>query len=146
MASPRSNQTAAPARQGCLITVFPVVFALGLGVLAVLFFGNIPYRDLMQASLPVPAASSSSHGAGKLASFYATPVLRWSQAVQGWAKTYDLDPNLIATVIQIESCGDSQVVSSAGAAGLFQVMPFHFSEDEIPTDPATNALRQHGWS
>ncbi len=48
---------------------------------------------------------------------------------------------LIATVMQIESCGAAQIASPAGALGLFQVMPFHFSGDEQPLDPEVNAAR-----
>jgi soluble lytic murein transglycosylase-like protein len=44
-------------------------------------------------------------------------------------------------VMQIESCGDPQARSSAGAMGLFQVMPFHFFVSDNPYDPDTNAKR-----
>ena len=43
--------------------------------------------------------------------------------------------------MQIESCGDPNAVSSAGAQGLFQVMPFHFDAGENMQDPHTNARR-----
>ena len=43
--------------------------------------------------------------------------------------------------MQIESCGDPQAGSSAGAQGLFQVMPFHFTAGEAMLDPDTNAAR-----
>jgi soluble lytic murein transglycosylase-like protein len=43
--------------------------------------------------------------------------------------------------MQIESCGNPDVASSAGAMGLFQVMPFHFPEGENGYDPETNAYR-----
>ncbi len=52
-----------------------------------------------------------------------------------------MDPNLVATVMQIESCGDPQARSSAGAMGLFQVMPYHFAAGDNPYDPDTNAAR-----
>ncbi|NIM05603.1 MAG: transglycosylase SLT domain-containing protein, partial [Armatimonadetes bacterium] len=52
-----------------------------------------------------------------------------------------LDPNLVAVVMQVESCGHPKVRSAAGAQGLFQVMPFHFSRDEDPLNPETNAAR-----
>jgi soluble lytic murein transglycosylase-like protein len=48
---------------------------------------------------------------------------------------------LIATVIQIESCGDPTVSSPSGAQGLFQVMPFHFAEGEDMLEVQTNARR-----
>jgi hypothetical protein len=37
--------------------------------------------------------------------------------------------------------GHPTVQSSAGAIGLFQVMPFHFQQGEDPNDPETNARR-----
>ncbi len=43
--------------------------------------------------------------------------------------------------MQIESCGDPQAVSRAGAMGLFQVMPYHFTESENSLVPYTNAQR-----
>ncbi len=71
-----------------------------------------------------------------------TPEVQyWAPLIKAWAVMYQIDPNLIATVIQIESCGDSQISSSAGAQGLFQVMPFHFEAGEDMLDVQTNALR-----
>ena len=43
--------------------------------------------------------------------------------------------------MQIESCGDPRARSSAGAMGLFQVMPFHFYAADDPYNPDTNAAR-----
>ncbi len=68
-------------------------------------------------------------------------VQRWNPLIQAWSIAYGLNANLIATVMQIESCGDPQIGSSAGAQGLFQVMPFHFQGDENPLDPVTNGKR-----
>jgi soluble lytic murein transglycosylase-like protein len=68
-------------------------------------------------------------------------VKRWATDILRWSVEYELPPELVATVMQIESCGHPSIHSSAGAAGLFQVMPFHFGTDEDPRDPETNALR-----
>jgi soluble lytic murein transglycosylase-like protein len=68
-------------------------------------------------------------------------VQYWSGAIQGWADAAGLDPNLVATVMQIESCGDPSARSRAGAMGLFQVMPYHFAGDDDPYNPDTNAAR-----
>jgi soluble lytic murein transglycosylase-like protein len=43
--------------------------------------------------------------------------------------------------MQIESCGNPDARSSAGASGLFQVMPFHFLVYENAYNPDINALR-----
>jgi soluble lytic murein transglycosylase-like protein len=84
-----------------------------------------------------PAGSQPS----SIAPLFTAEVDRWADDIARWAAQYGVDPNLLATVMQIESCGDSTVSSHAGAQGLFQVMPFHFSEGEVYTDPDTNAMR-----
>jgi soluble lytic murein transglycosylase-like protein len=71
-----------------------------------------------------------------------TPEVQyWSVDIVRWASEFGLDPNLVAVVMQIESCGHPSVHSSAGALGLFQVMPYHFNTDDDPFDPQTNAQR-----
>ncbi len=79
--------------------------------------------------------------AGSLSSNFSPQVLFWSDDILKWAYDFQLDPNIIALVMQIESCGYTQAHSHAGAMGLFQVMPFHFGHDENPYDPSTNATR-----
>ena len=76
-----------------------------------------------------------------IAPLFTAEVDRWANDIARWAAQYGLDPNLLATVMQIESCGDATVSSYAGAQGLFQVMPFHFDAGEVYTDPDTNAKR-----
>lgn len=76
-----------------------------------------------------------------LSPVFTPEVQRWGPEITSWAAAYDLDPNLIALVMQIESCGHSRVVSGAGALGLFQVMPYHFGPSEDAFDPHTNAAR-----
>ncbi|MEQ8676227.1 MAG: transglycosylase SLT domain-containing protein [Aggregatilineales bacterium] len=78
---------------------------------------------------------------GQIAPLFTREIQHWNGDIQRWARTYSLDPNLLATVMQIESCGHPTVGSSAGAQGLFQVMPFHFSSTENQLDPDTNAMR-----
>jgi hypothetical protein len=79
--------------------------------------------------------------AGPLAQAFSPSVLRWETEIRRWAGGYGLDSNLVATVIQIESCGNPRAISPAGAIGLFQVMPDHFSLHEDPLDPEENARR-----
>jgi len=75
-----------------------------------------------------------------------TPEIQyWEEDILAWGEEYELDPNLIATVMQIESCGYTKAKSIAGAIGLFQVMPQHFKENEDPYDPDTNAYRGLSW-
>jgi soluble lytic murein transglycosylase-like protein len=85
--------------------------------------------------------AASAGGASVLSPVFTREVLHWSDQIVAWAAAHSVDPNLVATVMQIESCGAPGVVSSAGAQGLFQVMPFHFSPGENMQDPDTNAAR-----
>jgi soluble lytic murein transglycosylase-like protein len=81
---------------------------------------------------------------GSIAPLFTAEVDHWKDSIVRWAYAYNLDPNLVATVIQIESCGDPGVASPAGAQGLMQVMPQHFDASENPLDPDTNAMRGLG--
>ncbi len=79
--------------------------------------------------------------AGTIAPLFTPEVQYWAPKIAEWSQIYGIDPNIIATIMQIESCGSPVAGSSAGAQGLFQVMPFHFSPGEDMHDPDTNALR-----
>jgi hypothetical protein len=87
------------------------------------------------SSAPLVSAS------GVIAPMFTQEVRYWTNDLQRWAAQYNLDPNLLATIMQIESCGHPDVSSTAGAQGLFQVMPFHFDAGENQIDPDTNAMR-----
>jgi len=92
--------------------------------------------------LPFSASSFNTPSTGDvIAPLFTHEIDHWAADIDRWATEYDLDPNLLATVMQIESCGHPTVSSSAGAQGLFQVMPFHFGSAEDQLDPDTNAMR-----
>lgn len=133
---------------GCLsVLLFPPVSAILFG--ALLFWGllNLPFSlFLSKGGPPVsqPAAQAVEAPAaysGQLAPLFTPQVLRWEAQILRWAAENQLDPNLVATVMQIESCGDPRALSRAGAQGLFQVMPYHFAEGEDAFAPETNAKR-----
>ncbi|HIE57326.1 MAG TPA: hypothetical protein EYP88_03725 [Anaerolineales bacterium] len=98
------------------------------------------------AASPAIAAESALSGEQPvsgvvIAPFFTPEVQYWAGQIAIWSKKTGIDPNLIATVMQIESCGDPQATSGAGAMGLFQVMPFHFAKNENPYAPDVNAQR-----
>ncbi|RMG90334.1 MAG: hypothetical protein D6706_19790 [Chloroflexi bacterium] len=86
------------------------------------------------AVIPPPQTSTISP-------IFTPEVQHWAPQITAWATQYELDPDIVATIMQIESCGDPLARSRAGAQGLFQVMPFHFAIGEDPFDPDTNARR-----
>jgi soluble lytic murein transglycosylase-like protein len=133
----KSRQTVEPS--GCLSGfLIPPLIALCFGVILILVTNRSP-----EGEPPVYAAPAASGGA--IASLFTPEIQFWAGSITTWANEHGVDPNLAATVMQIESCGNPSARSSAGAAGLFQVMPSHFKLDENAYEPATNALRGLGY-
>lgn len=68
--------------------------------------------------------------------------LRLLQQIHAAARASQLPPELVLSVIEVESHFDRFAVSRAGAQGLMQVMPFWKDElgrrDDNLTDPETN--------
>ncbi len=60
------------------------------------------------------------------------------QLIHSEAKRVNLAPELIMAVIQIESAFDRWAISSVGARGLMQVMPFWLKEIGRPGDDLFN--------
>jgi soluble lytic murein transglycosylase-like protein len=90
---------------------------------------------------PVFAKNQKSEASPAISPIFTPEVQYWASRIQVWATAAGLDPNLVATVMQIESCGDRGALSRSGAIGLFQVMPYHFSAGDDPYKPDTNARR-----
>ena len=80
---------------------------------------------------------------GILPNYFTNAVRYWwdSGWIERWSKEWNIPKIVVATIMQIESCGHPALTSTAGAIGLFQVMPFHFAADENPWEVETNAKR-----
>lgn len=129
-------------RSGFLsVFLFPPLSALLVGVALIFGLSQIGLEDSFQPLELAPIVEMQAD----IAPLFTAEVQRWAPEIESWAAETGLDPNLVATVMQIESCGDPQALSLAGAMGLFQVMPYHFIEGENPYEPAVNALRGLGY-
>ncbi|MCJ7716849.1 MAG: transglycosylase SLT domain-containing protein [Anaerolineales bacterium] len=134
-----SSQAAQNRPSGCLrrFLLPPIsVILISIGLAVLLSQINV---DLVETA-PLTSENSSSTE-NQIASLFSPEVLAWQENILDWSDKYQLDPNLVATVMQIESCGYSRAESSVGAMGLFQVMPYHFKEGEDPFKPGINARR-----
>jgi soluble lytic murein transglycosylase-like protein len=169
--TPRSSparyaQTAAPEQgSGCLSGfLLPPLVVVIVGILLAAFARGLPLpaetgfpvvqAAPLDATDPKNAAAPTalivpveipSGGTSAIAALFTPEIQYWGGKITLWAAQAGLDPNLVATVMQIESCGDPQARSRAGATGLFQVMPYHFIAGENAYDPDTNALRGTGY-
>jgi hypothetical protein len=155
-ANPSSDQTTALSQGGCLSGfLIPPLAVICVGFfLSLLWFGSgsISGQAAVPGEIdadPVPVVTglsgtlsdSSSTQPGRISPVFQPAIQYWNSSIQVWAGANELDPNLVATVMQIESCGDPRARSRAGAMGLFQVMPYHFTVTDDPFDPDTNAAR-----
>ena len=66
--------------------------------------------------------------------------LPFREPIASAARAADLDPWLVASVVQVESLFDPKAVSRAGAAGLMQLMPAAAAEHKVRDvfDPVEN--------
>lgn len=140
--APSSAQAAVSSGGGCPTGyLLPPLAVVCVGTL-LMFFSLGSTNPSVPAESPDQAAEIQTSGPLlPLSSVFTPEVQYWAGRIQNWAAASGLDPNLVATVMQIESCGDPRARSRAGAMGLFQVMPYHFTASDDPYAPDTNALR-----
>lgn len=129
----------APSTGCCSAYALPPIVILVMAAAAV----ALAFRN--PASFPSPPNSSVAAAGNptdsRISTLFTPEVQYWGGAITRWAANACVDPNLVAVVMQIESCGDPRARSRAGAAGLFQVMPYHFAATDEPYAPDTNAAR-----
>ncbi len=151
---PMGNPMATVQRRMMLILVAATLFitAFGFSVIRVSNIGTTTNDSTTtdEAAAQSQAAATASAeeqpiapvaATGGIAPLFTPEIQHWAPQIVAWANAAGIDPNMAATVMQIESCGDPNAVSGAGAQGLFQVMPFHFDPGEAMQDPDTNARR-----
>lgn len=138
------RQTAATSNGSGCFSLFslPMLAVLLIACLITALSLNMPIQTSALSAAPVVVDQPTST---RISPIFTREIQYWADDIARWAGASSLDPNLAAVVMQIESCGDPRATSSAGAMGLFQVMPFHFQAGENPYEPNTNALRGLGY-
>lgn len=136
------NTASAHTRGGCFSRILSPLYIL-LIILAVwmLASGETTQPWELSGRAPMETMLEDTNLPSEISPLFTAEVRYWQTSITRWAAEWNLDPNLVATVMQIESCGDPNALSPAGAIGLFQVMPYHFSEGDNPYAPETNARR-----
>ncbi|MEB2289254.1 MAG: transglycosylase SLT domain-containing protein [Anaerolineae bacterium] len=137
--TPRPQPSQRPPRWRGLALYAALLVLVTIALLEAL--GVIALEDLLPGRGSDRRVHFITDASAPLAAFYTPEVLHWRDEIREWARTYQVNPNVLAIVIQIESCGDATAISSAGALGLMQVMPFHFEYGENMISPQTNVQR-----
>lgn len=119
----------------------PLAVLLVSGLLAA--FANSRFTQV--GSPPSLDSGYAQETSASLSPIFTPSVQYWGDRLLAWSAEFGLDPDLAATVMQIESCGDPRALSRSSAMGLFQVMPYHFYATDDPYNPNTNARRGLGY-
>ncbi len=90
------------------------------GAGALVAIGVMRITSVVYTTAHTPLAYQSS---GITATWIPDTVRHWSDTINTMAKKYDVDPNLVAIIITMESGGNAKAKSEAGAVGLMQVTP-----------------------
>lgn len=78
-----------------------------------------------------------------LSNVFTPEVQRWKEDLCRWSEEHEMDADLIATIMQIESCGNHQAISATGVRGLFQVTGANL-DGEDPYDPDVSMAKGPG--
>ena len=121
----RSGKARLPRRRGWLLVGLALLLALDGRVEAP---GDVETGRSAAAGQPAAAASGPTRGIARVL-LHANPNLsaaevdRIGDAVLRYSAKYELDPELVAAVLLVESGARPWAVSPKGARGLMQVMP-----------------------
>ena len=108
------------------------------------FVGAVPtHAHVMAATADSAGGHSPRRSASDLAPYWSPRVQQWESLIAREAERRELDPDLLASLVWMESRGDAVAVGPVGAVGLMQVMPREAGFTWRPThnellDPATN--------
>ena len=79
-------------------------------------------------------SEAQSVAGGTIGSGGPEAVMQWAPLITAAAERYAVPAALIAAIITVESGGNPNAISPAGARGLMQVMPDHLNRFGIPED------------
>lgn len=92
-----------------------------------------------QAATATAAAAGGAGGTGSTGLFPETD--KWRTLIDEAAAANGIDGDAIQAIMMIESQGNPNARSGAGALSLMQVMPFWFGPGEDGMDPRTNVMK-----
>jgi soluble lytic murein transglycosylase-like protein len=116
----------------------PLLIASATCVLCLILFGlltklsfyvfrSVPAGNQTKQTNSKPASENKSpqpfDGECAVSSQFPPNITRWCNLITQYSLKHNLDPDLTAAVIWLESGGNEQAYSHSGAVGLMQIMP-----------------------
>lgn len=140
------NATPTPDQTPEITSIYPPLFAGDKANEISAALGITP-GDFFLFRGEVLSKLTSFQSSTELLPIFPPSVLQWKKLMYDLSDAYTVPPNVIATIMAIESCGIPESKSYMGAQGLFQVMPLHFpkemqSNPQAMQEPYTNG--RHG--
>lgn len=96
---------------------FKRLYIFGFVLLCVAILGGVIFQQVGAFGFARPASQRDS-----LSSYWHPHIQRWQGMIMEIANLRGLDPDFLASLIWMESSGQAEVISPAGAVGLMQVM------------------------
>jgi hypothetical protein len=90
-----------------------------------------------------PTAVTAANQVCQISDTFTPEIKHWEADICRWSTEHQMDPDLIATIMQIESCGDDRAISSTGVRGLFQVTGANL-DGQNPFDPNVSMAKGPG--
>jgi soluble lytic murein transglycosylase-like protein len=81
------------------------------------------FEDILEEKLDDPYSPQGEFGEISVPESVAERLAMWEPDIQDLSEKYGVDPDLARAVMRLESGGNPNAVSSAGAIGLMQLMP-----------------------
>lgn len=102
----------------------------GLKIFGLFLFIGISIYANNEVVVPIPDGASP-YRAEAVADMSTEAEPPYYRAIKGASTRYALDPNLIATIVYIESGGNVRAVSPRGAKGLMQLTPAVYKKYDV---------------
>lgn len=83
---------------------------------------GVPTNQIAENNLKYPS-ESGWNGECAVSQQFPAKVTRWCELITQYSAKHNIDPDLIAAVVWLESGGNELAYSRSGAVGLMQVMP-----------------------
>jgi hypothetical protein len=107
----------------CLLSIFLYSIAGGFSSANIAFAAENSVEPVIHQDVQASQPVVPSDGTCEISNRFPDTITQWCPIITHYARSVNLDPDLIAALIWQESGGNPSAYSHSGAVGLMQVMP-----------------------